>query len=891
MNLNPQQQQRHQTAEVRRLTENRDRTAYWRRWGTYLSERQWGTVREDYSEDGQAWEYFSYQDALYRAYRWGEDGICGWCDNHQRLCFAAAFWNEKDPILKERLFGLTGKQGNHGEDVKEYYYYLDNLPSHAYAKALYRYSQKAYPYEELVRENQRRDRQQSEYEIHETGIFDQRTYFDIYIEYAKKTDEDILIQYSITNRAETAATLHVLPTLWFRNDWSWDKETPKPQLQKVNTGLITAEHPSLGQRWLYFENANELLFTENETNCQHLYGTKNQSPYTKDGLNAYVVNGAKNAVNPEMIGTKFAPHYILELQPGETQTVRLRLCDNSNLQDPFGEEFEQIYTQRRQESEAFYQTINPFEIRDDWDNIQRQAFAGLLWNKQHYLYIIERWLKGDPTQPEPPKGHQNGRNQNWSHIFCEDVLSMADSWEYPWFAVWDLAFHTIPLSLIDPDYAKQQLDLFTREWYMNPNGQLPAYEWNFNDVNPPVHAWAVWRVYKIEKKMYGRCDRQFLERVFQKLLLTFTWWVNRKDPQGNNVFRGGFLGLDNIGIFDRSEEPPTGGYIEQSDGTSWMVMFCLNMLSIALELAQENPVYEDIASKFFEHFLYIVNTMNHFGTEGTQLWDEEDGFYYDVLHLPDGQNVRLKIRSIVGLIPLFAVAVIDSETLEKLPNFEKRVQWFLENRPDLSRNIACMESCGIKSRRLLAIPDRERLEKILARMLDEAEFFSPYGIRSLSRHHQEHPYTYKTDGETYCVQYEPAESSSPMFGGNSNWRGPVWFPINFLIIEALQEYYYYWGDQCQIECPTGSGHFVNLWEVACELEHRLIAIFSPNKSGQRPVNGEAQPFKQYSDWQDQILFYEYFHGDNGSGLGACHQTGWTGLVAKLILQCSEYPRD
>ncbi len=891
MNQKQQQKQRNQTAEVRRLAENRDRTAYWRRWGTYLSERQWGTVREDYSEDGEAWDSFSHQDALYRAYRWGEDGICGWCDNHQRLCFAATFWNEKDPILKERLFGVTGKQGNHGEDVKEYYFYLDNLPSHAYAKALYRYSQKAYPYAELVQESQKRDRTQSEYELHETGLFEDRTYFDIQIEYAKRTEEDILIQYTITNQAQTTETLHILPTLWFRNDWSWDNETPKPEIKKVDTHLIAANHYDLGQRWLYFENANELLFTENETNKQHLYGVENDSDYTKDGFNAYVVNGNKKAVNPEMIGTKAAPHYILKIQPGESQTIRLRLCDDPEIKDPFGEEFEQVYRQRKQETCAFYKAVAPFDMKSDWQTIQRQAFAGLLWNKQHYLYILDRWLSGDPNQPEPPESHKNGRNSDWVHVFCEDVLSMADSWEYPWFAVWDLAFHTIPLALIDPDFAKQQLDLFTREWYLNPNGQLPAYEWNFNDVNPPVHAWAALRVYKIEKKMYGRRDRQFLERVFQKLLLTFTWWVNRKDEDGNNVFQGGFLGLDNIGIFDRSSDPPTGGYIEQSDGTSWMAMFCLNMLSIALELALENPVYEDIASKFFEHFLYIVDAMNHFGSEGTQLWDDEDGFYYDVLHLPDGENVRLKVRSIVGLIPLFAVAVINPETIEKLPNFEKRVQWFLENRPDLSSNIACMESCGVESRRLLAIPGQEKLKKILAKMLDESEFFSPYGIRSVSRYHKDHPYTYKTDGKTYRVQYEPAESSSPMFGGNSNWRGPLWFPINFLIVESLQEYFYYWGDQCQIECPTGSGRFVNLWDVACDIEHRLISLFSLNDKGQRPVYGEAEPFQQYSDWQDKILFYEYFHGDNGAGLGASHQTGWTGLVAKLILQCSEYPRD
>lgn len=878
------------TQEEKRLEEDLQRKAYWRRWGSYLSDRQWGTVREDYSEDGSAWEYFSHEQSHYRAYRWGEDGLCGISDNHQRLCFAIALWNEKDSILKERLFGLTGNLGNHGEDVKEYYFYLDNTPTHSYMKALYKYPQSAYPYRELVAENQKRDRHALEYELLDTGVFNNNRYFDIFVEYAKATDEDILIKISAVNRGPETKTLHLLPTLWFRNNWSWGDGVEKPILKKVQANLVEASHPTLGQRWFYCQDGfEELLFTENETNSDYLFGVENSSLYVKDSINARVVNGEKNAVNPDLVGTKFAPHYILEIEPGETKTVKLRLGDSPEIGQPFNRKFEDIFKERVREADEFYRRVSPYKMSEECRNIQRQAFAGMLWTKQYYYYVIDRWLKGDSTQPEPSEGHKNGRNSDWIHLFNEDIISMPDKWEYPWYAVWDLAFHTIPLALIDPEFAKNQLDLITREWYMHPNGQLPAYEWNFNDVNPPVHAWATWRVYKIEKKMYGRCDKKFLERVFQKLLLNFTWWVNRKDPNGNNVFEGGFLGLDNIGVFDRSSDLPSGGRLEQSDSTSWMAMFCLDMLSIALELAVDNNVYEDIATKFFEHFLYIVDAMNHLGSDDTQLWDETDGFYYDVLKLPDGKDVRLKVRSIVGLIPLFAVTTIEAETFEKLPNFLKRVNWFVENRPDLSQNLACMEACGIESRHLLAIVGGDRLLPILQKMLDETEFFSDYGIRGVSRFHAENPYIfYGKNGEEYRVDYEAAESSSGMFGGNSNWRGPVWFPINYLILESLQKFHHYYGDDFKVECPTGSGKFLSLWEVALEIEQRLLRIFLKDENDKRPVYGAAEKFQSDRHWQDLILFYEYFHGDNGAGLGASHQTGWTGLIAKLIQQRSEY---
>lgn len=896
------------TREEERLEEVRTRKAAWRRWGPYLSERQWGTVREDYSPNGTAWEYFSHDQARSRAYRWGEDGIAGISDDHQQLCFALALWNGEDSILKERLFGLTGNQGNHGEDVKEYYFYLDNTPTHSYMKYLYKYPQTAFPYTQLVEENLRRNRREFEFELLDTGVFDENRYFDIFVEYAKASAEDILIQITVHNRGSEAKTLHLLPTLWFRNTWSWENNQLKPKL-KVKEGLkveglnvessqnnlqpatlnvVEASHPTLGQRWLYCLGLTDLLFTENETNNQRLFGIENASPYVKDGINDYVVNGQQSAVNPRQVGTKAAAHYILSIGAGETKTIQLRFSDSPDLSQPFGEDFENTFKTRIQEADEFYQRISPFPMSADLRNVQRQAFAGMLWSKQYFYYSVETWLKGDPTAPPPPKERKRGRNFEWLHLDNEDILSMPDKWEYPWFAAWDLAFHAIPLAMIDPDFAKHQLDLMTREWYMHPNGQIPAYEWNFSDVNPPVHAWATWRVYKIEQKMYGRTDRQFLERVFQKLLMNFTWWVNRKDAEGKNVFQGGFLGLDNIGVFDRSAKLPTGGYLNQSDGTSWMAMYCLNLLTIALELAKENPVYEDIATKFFEHFLYIAKAMNHIGEGDTELWDEEDGFYYDVLKLPNGEQIRLKVRSMVGLIPLFAIATIEPETLNQLPGFKERLEWFINNRPDLRTNVACLRTSGVGERRLLSIVNQNQLRCILQKMLDETEFFGSYGIRAVSRYHQAHPYVFSVNGQEYRVDYEPAESSTSLFGGNSNWRGPVWFPVNFLILESLQKFHYYLGDDFKVECPTGSGQMRTLWEVSAELEARLMGIFVRDESGKRPVYGGIDKFQTDPHWKNYILFYEYFHGDNGAGIGASHQTGWTGLVAKLIQQYSQY---
>ncbi len=879
------------TQEEKRLQEAIAHQAHWRRWGPYLSDRAWGTVREDYSPNGEAWDYFTHDQARSRAYRWGEDGIFGICDNHQRLCLAIALWNGEDPILKERFFGLTGSEGNHGEDVKEYYFYLDNTPTHSYLKALYKYPQQAFPYARLVEENKRRNRREPEFELLDTGVFDDNRYFDVFVEYAKNTAEDILIRIKVINRGIETKTLHLLPTLWFRNTWSWNGETDKPVLQAIATSddfqAIAASHPTLGKRWLYCQGETELLFTENETNYERLFGSPNTSAYVKDGINDYIVRGKKDAVNRERIGTKAAAYYLLNLGAGEAKTIQLRLCD-SPLAEPFGKEFAVIFVARQQEADEFYQRITPFPLDEDMRNVQRQAFAGMLWSKQFYHYIVEDWLKGDRHTPTPPPERKKGRNREWFHLHNEDILSMPDKWEYPWFAAWDLAFHAIPLAMVDPDFAKYQLDVLTREWYMHPNGQIPAYEWAFSDVNPPVHAWATWRVYKIEQKIYGRSDRQFLERVFQKLLLNFTWWVNRKDVEGNNVFQGGFLGLDNIGVFDRSATLPTGGHIDQSDGTSWMGMYCLNLLAISLELAKTNPVYEDIATKFFEHFLYIADAMNHIGEEEVSLWNEEDGFYYDVLHLPHNEQIAMKVRSMVGLIPLFAVETIEPETLKLLPNFKKRLEWFINNRPDLKQNVACMETKGIGARRLLAIVSRDKLRRILQKMLDESEFFGDYGIRAVSRYHGDHPYIFEVNGSHFCVDYEPAESSSGLFGGNSNWRGPVWFPVNYLLIESLQKFHYYLGNDFKVECPTGSGKWLTLWEVASELSQRLIRIFLRNPFGQRPVYGGTQKFQTDSHWRDLILFYEYFHGDNGAGIGASHQTGWTGLIAKLIQQFGEY---
>ena len=880
------------TQEEIRLLEDRERKAYWRRWGCYLSDRQWGTVREDYSADGSAWDDFSFEQSHYRAYRWGEDGIGGISDNHQRLCFSLAMWNGNDPFLKERLYGLTNTQGNHGEDVKEYYFQLDNTPTHSYMKFLYKYPQKAFPYWQLEHANKERGLKDGEFELIETGIFDQNQYFDVTVEYAKESDENILIFIQVTNRSSEDATIHLLPTLWFRNIWSWGYDVDKPQLkiyeQSPDYSVIEAQHPDLGKRWLYCAQNPTLLFTENDTNHQRLSGTANDSPYVKDAFDRYVVSGKQDAVNPHNIGTKFSPYYTLEMAGGETTGIQLRLCDQPDLATPFGQPYNDIFQVRQQEADEFYQRVSPDQKSLELQNVERQAFAGMLWNKQYYHYVVDTWLEGDPAQPKPPESRKDGANSNWIHLHTDDVISMPDKWEYPYFAAWDLAFHMIPLAAIDPDFAKKQLERLTREWYMHPNGQMPAYEWDFDGVNPPVHAWAVWRVYTIEKEMYGRSDKKFLERVFQKLLLNFTWWVNQHDDQNNNVFQGGFLGLDNIGVFNRGGELPTGGKLSQSDGTSWMAMYCLDLLTIALELAVDNDIYEDVASKFFEHFLYIVDAMNHLGSKGTDLWNEEDGFYYDVLHLPNGENIDLKVRSLVGLIPLFAVTTIKQETLDKLKGFNSRVEWFVNERPQLSRNLACMEGCDNNSRRLLAVVNEDRLRQLLTKMLDETEFLSDYGIRSVSKYHQEHPYTFETEDKTYDVTYEPAESPTKMFGGNSNWRGPIWFPINYLLIESLQRFDFYYDENFKVECPTGSGKMMTLWEVASELERRLINIFLPQDNNKRPVLRDYPKFQTDDNWKDLLLFNEYFHGDSGAGLGASHQTGWTGLVAKLIMQRSKY---
>ena len=880
------------TQEEARLQADSDRTAYWKRWGPYLSERQWGTVREDYSPDGTAWDYFPHEQARSRAYRWGEDGIAGISDTHQRLCFAIALWNGEDPILKERMFGLTGNEGNHGEDVKEYFFYLDNTPTHSYMKCLYKYPQAAFPYNQLVEENRRIGRQGPEFELLDTGVFTDDRYFDVFVEYAKNSPEDILIQVTIINRGPEEKTLHLLPTLWFRNTWSWNHDQEKPFLKVVkedaDSSVIEASEPTLEARWLYCDGETQLLFTENETNNEKIFGVSNASPYVKDGINEYILHGKDAAVNPNRIGTKAACNYVLSIPAGETKTVRLRLSDESSLTQPFGSDFETIFQNRQREADEFYHRITPFELSEDMRNVQRQAFAGMLWSKQFYYYVVEDWLKGDPAEPSPPASRRGGRNHEWIHVFNDDIISMPDKWEYPWFATWDLAFHVITLSMIDPDFAKRQLGRLTREWYMHPNGQLPAYEWAFGDVNPPVHAWAAWRVYKIEQKMYGRTDKEFLERVFQKLLFNFTWWVNRKDVEGKNVFQGGFLGLDNIGIFDRSSTLPTGGYIEQADGTSWMGMYCLNMLTIALELATDDPTYEDIASKFFEHFLRIADAMDGVGDEAIALWNEDDSFYYDALHFPDGNYCPMKVRSLVGLIPLFAVSTLESKSFAQFRGFKQRTEWFIQNRPDLTQNIACMRTEGMNERRLLAIAYPDKLKSILQKMLDEGEFFSPHGIRSVSKVHKDHPYTLTVNGQEYRVDYEPAESTTGMFGGNSNWRGPVWFPINYLLIESLQDFHHYFGDDFKVECPTGSGQMMTLKEVATELSQRLIKIFLKDSSGQRPAYGETEKFQTDPNWRDLILFNEYFHGDNGAGLGASHQTGWTGIVAKLIHQHGEY---
>ncbi|MBV8053237.1 MAG: glucosidase [Acidobacteriaceae bacterium] len=881
-----------QTKEEIRLAESRERNRHWKRWGPYVSERAWGTVREDYSASGDAWEFFPHEHARSRVYRWNEDGIAGICDRHQLICFAIALWNERDSILKERLFGLTGYQGNHGEDVKEYYFYLDSTPTHSYMKFLYKYPQTAYPYTQLVDENGRRGKNDPEYELLDTGAFKDDRYFDILVEYAKGDVDDIVIKITATNRGPATARLRLLPTIWFRNTWSWENEQPQPPSLYHVPGAIELDHQEYGKRWLFYEGAPELLFTENETNNQRLFGTKNRTAWVKDGINDYIVNGIKNAVSSEARGTKASAHYALEIASGESATIRLRLTNINflNADKNTFDDFARIFSLRKQEADEFYATIIPQDLSADAQNIMRQGFAGMLWSKQFYHYVIKQWLEGDPANPPPPAERLNGRNKDWPHLYNSDVISMPDKWEYPWYAAWDLAFHCVPLALVDPDFAKEQLTLLIREWYMHPNGQLPAYEWALGDVNPPVHAWAAWRVYKIDKKRSGTADYAFLERVFHKLLLNFTWWVNRKDTDGMNIFQGGFLGLDNIGVFDRSAPLPTGGYIEQSDGTSWMAMYTLNLLAIALELSSQNPAYEDVASKFWEHFIYIAHAMSHRGQDGVGLWDETDGFFYDVLKLPDGSKHPLRIRSMVGLIPLFAVQTLEPELLERLPGFKRRLEWFIDNRPDLVSNVACMRSAGMGERRLLSIVTAEQLPRILHTMLDESEFLSSYGIRALSRYHRDHPYILGVNGTEHRVDYEPAESVTGLFGGNSNWRGPIWFPMNLLIVESLQKFHHYFGDDFKVEFPTGSGKMLTLWQVSGELSRRLTSIFLRDEQGRRPVNGDIEKFQSDPHWRDLIQFHEYFHADNARGLGASHQTGWTGLVTKLFQQSGEHPK-
>ncbi len=878
------------TAEQIRVDEDDQRKRHWKRWGPYLGERAWGTVREDYSPYGTAWEAVPHDHARSKAYRWNEDGLAGISDRHQWICFALALWNGRDPILKERLFGLTGNEGNHGEDVKEYYFYLDSTPTHSYMKWLYKYPQGAFPYDRLVAENRRRGRAEPEFELIDTGVFDGNRYFDVFVEYAKATPEDILIRLHVENRGPDPAELTLLPTLWFRNTWSWGLDVRRPRLrrgERTDDGsVIELNHDYYGYRRLVCEGHPELLFTENETNSRRLYGDSDGAPYVKDGINDYIVHGQKGTVNPEQVGSKAAAHYVLKVEPGRPATLRLRFINGESPAALEPRTFDALFDARIREADEFYRLLAPAHGSDDVRSVQRQAFAGLLWTKQFYHYEVDRWLKGDPAGPQPPRQRLRGRNADWTHLYNADVISMPDKWEYPWYAAWDLAFHCLPLALVDPRFAKDQLVLMLREWYMHPNGQIPAYEWALGDVNPPVHAWAAWRVYKIEKKRRGVGDRVFLERVFHKLLLNFTWWVNRKDTEGKNIFQGGFLGLDNIGVFDRSKPLPTGGHIEQSDATSWMGMYCLNMLTMALELARDDRAYEDVASKFFEHFVYICRAINNIGNEKIELWNKEDGFFYDVLHLPDGETCPMKVRSMVGLIPLFAVETLDSELIDTLPRFKHRMQWFIENRPDFGIHIETQSKDG-EVRRFLSLVDRRRLVRVLRYMLDEAEFLSPYGIRALSRYHAAHPYVMSAMGVDYRVDYEPAESETGLFGGNSNWRGPIWFPVNYLLIESLQKFHYYLGDGFRVEYPTGSGRKLPLNEVARELSRRLIHIFLRGADGRRPVYGGTTKFQEDPHWRDLILFYEYFHGDNGAGIGASHQTGWTGLVAKLIQQSGD----
>ncbi|WP_061160893.1 MGH1-like glycoside hydrolase domain-containing protein [Caballeronia temeraria] len=881
------------TAEHDRLDEARRGGTPWKKWGPYLSERQWGTVREDYSESGDAWNYFNHDQARSRAYRWGEDGLAGISDDEQLLCFAVSLWNGNDPILKERMFGLTNGEGNRGEDVKEYYCYLDSTPTHSYMKYLYKYPQAAYPYDDLVKTNRQRSRQELEYELIDTGVFDDDRYFDIFVEYAKASAEDILIQITAINRGPDPAALHVLPTLWFRDVWSWAEAVARPSLRQARAddagSVIAASHPDLGAWRLYCEGAASVLFTENETNTERLDGTPNRSPYVKDGIDRYIVHGQEAAVNPEKRGTKAAAHYALMVGPGASNVLRMRLVRDTRAPDAsaeiacseaFGSAYDAILQARHREADEFYAKVIPASLNADETNVMRQALAGMMWSKQFYYYDVDRWLTERGSNPFDPR-RRAPRNDHWHHMYNADIVSMPDKWEYPWYAAWDLAFHVLALTLVDEDFGKQQLDLMLRERYLHPSGQLPAYEWNFGDVNPPVHAWATIFTYRLEQYRHGRGDLVWLERSFHKLLLNFTWWVNRKDREGNNVFEGGFLGLDNIGVFDRSAPLPTGGYLEQADGTAWMALFCQNMLEIAVQLALNNPAYVDTCVKFVSHFLWIASSMLRTG-EGSGMWDEEDGFFYDVLRLPDGRAERLKVRSMVGLLPLCAVTSFDGALTERYPDAFENLKRFFAARPEIMASIHDMTSKGVADRRLASILNERNLRRVLSKMLDENEFLSPYGIRSLSRYHADHPYVYRLGEQEYRVAYLPAESDTGMFGGNSNWRGPVWMPVNGLIIRALLQYFSYYGNDFKVECPTGSGHQMTLYEVAEEITRRLSSIFLRGSDGRRPVHGGNRKFQEDPHWRDCLLFYEYFHGDNGAGLGASHQTGWTGIISRAM---------
>jgi hypothetical protein len=881
------------TAEQQRLDDARQGKFSWKKWGPYLSERQWGTVREDYSEGGDAWNFFTHDHARSRAYRWGEDGIAGISDDQQHLCFALALWNGKDPILKERLFGLTNSEGNHGEDVKEYYFYLDSTPTHSYMKYLYKYPQAAFPYADLVETNGHRSRNDMEYELLDTGVFNDNRYFDVFVEFAKDGPEDILVKITAANRGPEAAELHLLPTLWFRNDWAaWiaesNRATKKPNLKQIlapaGTSAVAATHPLLGEFILSCEGEVPLLFTENETNHERLFpGQNNESPYVKDGINNCVVQGNQGAVNPGKQGTKVAANYRVKIEAGQSKVIRLRLARSSPDQkrEPFSKQFDEIFTNRLREADEFYKSVTPPPVSEDAANVMRQALAGMLWSKQFFFFDGDNWLDEHHSNPLHT-GFRDSRNSEWYHMLNRDIISMPDKWEYPWYAAWDLAFHTLPLSIVDPDFAKEQMELMLRPYYLHPNGQMPAYEWNFSDVNPPVHAWASLFLHRTEQALHGKTDVDFLRTTFRKLLLNYTWWVNRKDRFGKNVFEGGFLGLDNIGVFDRSASLPTGGYLEQADGTAWMALFSQNMLELAFEITLQDPSYEDAIIKFAEHFHYIASAMNKPGSEG--MWDEEDGFYYDLLRLPDGSATRLKVRSMVGLLPLCATTVIEASMRERVPGAVAHLTERLRRIPELTKSIhpTGPGHLGVAERGIMALVNPERLRRILTRMLDENEFLGPYGIRAISKFHEQHPYIFDVGNQEYRVDYLPAESNTGMFGGNSNWRGPVWMPVNALIVRALLNFYLYYGDNFKIECPTGSGRLMNLFEVSKEISDRLTRIFLRDESGRRPVYGGTEKFQSDPHWRDHILFYEYFHGDNGAGLGASHQTGWTGLVAKLI---------